>query len=118
MSSKDAFNVAKQLCESGCPTEILGSNPMIVTDEDKCNIEENFSNLLFRPSHERNELLKWMDSKIFYTSNENGHDYVDQKHVSLDTTSIIKERLSCIMSDTSDGFFGATTQVYTKHLFV
>ena len=118
MSSKDAFNVAKQLCESGCPTEMLGANPMILTDEEKFNIEENFSNLLFRPSHERNELLKWMDSKIFNTSNENGQDYADQKHVSVDTTNIIKERLSCIVSDTSDEFFGATTQVYTKRLFV
>ena len=111
MSSKDAFIIAKQLCESGCPTEILGSNPTKVTDEEKTNIEENFSNLLFRPSHERNELLKWIDSKIF-NSNENCQDYIDQKYGTVDTTSIIKERLSCIISDASDGFFGSTTQVY------
>ena len=114
MSCKEAFHVAKQLCEFGCPTDILGCDPLNMTDEEKSNIENYFSNLLFRPSRERNELLKWVDSKIFDTAKENSHDYIGQEYVTADATSLIIERLSCITSDTSDGFFGMATQVHIR----
>ena len=112
MSCKEAYHVGKQLCEFGCPTDILGCDPRNMTDEEKSNMENYFSNLLFRPSSERNQLLKWVDSKIFDTGNENSHDYIGQEYITADTTSLMNERLSSITSDTSDGSFRMATQVY------
>ena len=83
---------------------------MKVAEEEKFSILETCSNLLLQPSQERNELLKWIDSQFF---GEDNYDFNEQKYSvgNMDQMAKVQERLSCLISDDTAGFFGQVAQV-------
>ena len=113
MSNDEILDVLSHLFKSGCTTEILGCNPSKLMEDEKSTIVEASRNLLFQRSHERNELLRWIDSRLFNQNvDHNISNYQETSSRYLEQTTEVKERLSCLLHNASDEFFGeAVVQV-------
>ena len=117
MSNEDILNILRRLHGLGCPSEILGCNPSQEIEDEKCETVEIGRNLLFQRSTDRNDLLSWIDSKIF---DQNALNNIFNDHTSSsysEQNTHVKKRLSYLMSrsDSLEFFDELSVQVSYRH---
>ena len=106
MQRQDILEVLGQLNAAGCPADVLGCSlqTLPTKENEELALNEFGHQLLIQASDHRNDILRWIDSKIFLQQNyEKGKTEFSRTN----QFSSVKERLSLIVNPICPDFFEA-----------
>ena len=106
MQRQDILQVLGQLNAAGCPADVLGYSLQTLSakENDELSLIAFGRQLLIQASDHRNDILIWIDSKIFpkYNSEKDENELSRTSQISG-----VKERLSLIVNPICPKFFEA-----------